>query len=101
MSRQQIQKLGIAVMLTMLFLVACRNSASTPLLEAPPATSTPVPEAPQATSTPELSLARDLLGTGDAAPDFTLADSNGNMVHLTDELLDNQLVILVFYHHYT
>jgi hypothetical protein len=35
------------------------------------------------------------------APDFTLPDSNGNMVRLADELRDNQLVILVFYHAYT
>jgi cytochrome oxidase Cu insertion factor (SCO1/SenC/PrrC family) len=101
MIRQHVLRLGIAVMLTMLFLVACGNTASTPIPEALSATSTPVPEAPPATSTPELPLASDPLGTGDTAPDFTLEDSNGNMVHLTDKLLDNQLVILVFYHNYT
>ena len=36
--------------------------------------------------------------TGDIAPDFTLPDSNGNMVHLADELNDNRMVVLVFYH---
>ena len=45
-------------------------------------------------------LPTDPLSTGDAAPDFTLPDSDGNMVHLADQLLDNRLVILVFYHSY-
>lgn len=38
--------------------------------------------------------------TGDIAPDFTLPDGNGNMVHLADELHDHRMVILVFYHAY-
>ena len=38
--------------------------------------------------------------SGDIAPDFTLPDSNGNMVRLADELDDNRMVILVFYHAY-
>lgn len=38
--------------------------------------------------------------SGDIAPDFSLPDSNGNMVRLSDQLLDNRLVILVFYHAY-
>ena len=90
MSREQVLKLGIAGMLTMLFIVACGNSSSTLLSEAPPTTSTPEPP-----------VASDPLGTGDVAPDFTLPDSNGNIVRLADQLLDNRLVILVFYHHYT
>jgi peroxiredoxin len=41
------------------------------------------------------------LQTGDIAPDFTLPDGDGNMISLADQLSDNQLVILVFYNHYT
>jgi len=90
MSRQQIQKLGITGMLTLLFLVACGNSGSTPVTETPPATFTPEPL-----------VARDPLSTGDVAPDFTLPDGEGNMVSLTDQLQDNQQVVLVFYSDYT
>jgi cytoskeletal protein RodZ len=36
--------------------------------------------------------------TGEIAPDFTLPDSNGDLVHLADELNDNRMVVLVFYH---
>ena len=35
--------------------------------------------------------------TLDPALDFTLPDSNGNMVHLADELQDNESVVLLFY----
>jgi cytochrome oxidase Cu insertion factor (SCO1/SenC/PrrC family) len=90
MNRQQVLKLGIAGMLTMVFLVACGSTGSTPL-----------PETPLATSTPEPPVASDPLSTGDVAPDFTLPDSNGNIVRLADQMLDNRLVILVFYHNYT
>ena len=38
--------------------------------------------------------------TGDIAPDFTLPNSNGNMVHLADELNDYRIVVLVFYNAY-
>ena len=38
--------------------------------------------------------------TGEIAPDFTLPDNNGDMVHLADELNDNRMVILIFYHAY-
>ena len=34
------------------------------------------------------------------APDFTLPDSNGNMVNLADELQQNEQVVLVFYYTY-
>jgi len=37
---------------------------------------------------------------GDIAPDFTLPDSEGNIVNLADELQENQSVILVFYFEY-
>ncbi len=93
MSRQQVLKLGIALMLTMLFLFGCGNKPSTPALEDSAATSTPKIE----TEEPTVDGPR----VGDVAPDFTLPDSNGNIVRLADSLLDNRLVILVFYHHYT
>ena len=38
--------------------------------------------------------------TGDIAPDFTLPDSNGDMLHLADTLNDNRMVVLVFYNSY-
>lgn len=80
MSRRKELTLGFLVMAAGLLLFGCGNP--------------PVEEI--ATEEP----AAGPLGTGDAAPDFTLADSNGNMVHLADQLLDNRLVILVFYHAY-
>ena len=60
----------------------------------------PTEEGPSATSTSKPPFASDSLSTGDVAPDFILPDSNGNMVRLADQLLDNRLVILVFYHAY-
>ena len=90
MSRQHLPKLVIVGLLTMLFLVACGNTGSTPVTETPPATFTPEPL-----------VAMDLLSTGDVAPDFTLPDGEGNMVSLTDKLQDNQQVVLVFYSDYT
>ena len=57
----------------------------------------PTPTEQAATEEPTPSGPR----TGDIAPDFTLPDSDGDMVHLEDVLADNQRVILVFYHAYT
>jgi hypothetical protein len=61
MGRQQVLKVGIAVILVMLFLVGCGGSAPTAVSEAPAATSepeqaaaTPVQEQVAATPTPEL-----------------------------------------------
>lgn len=87
MSRQQVLKLGIAGFLTTLFLVACGNAGSATIAEIP-----------SATSPPEQSSASDALHAGDMAPDFTLTDNSGNMVSLADELLENEFVVLVFYH---
>ncbi len=93
MNRQQAQIMGIALTLIMLFLVGCGNTPSTPVLEDSAATSTPKIE----TEEPAVDGPR----VGDVAPDFTLPDSKGDNVRLADNLLDNRLVILVFYHHYT
>jgi len=38
------------------------------------------------------------LPVGEIAPDFTLPDSNGNMVNLAEELQENEQVGLVFYY---
>jgi hypothetical protein len=104
MSRHHLPKLGIAGLLTLLFLVACGSSGSTPITEAPPATFTPnrVTETPPATFTPKPKRVffSDPLSTGDVAPDFTLPDSEGNMVNLANQLQDNQYVVLVFYSDY-
>ena len=109
MSRQHLPKLVIVGLLTMLFLVACGNTGSTPVTETPPATftpkrsgSTPITETPPATFTPKPKRVffSDPLSTGDVAPDFTLPDSEGNMVNLADQLQDNQQVVLVFYSDY-
>lgn len=115
MNCKHVPKMAIAVTLTMLLLVGCGNTASTPVPEAPPATPTPVPEAPPATSnpvpeappatsTPEIETeepATDSPRVGDVAPDFILSDGTGNMVRLADELQENQVVVLVFYHSHT
>ncbi len=91
MSRHHLPKLGIAGLLTLLFLVACGSSGSTPITETPPATFTPKPKRV---------FFSDPLSTGDVAPDFTLPDSEGNMVNLANQLQDNQYVVLVFYSDY-
>jgi cytochrome oxidase Cu insertion factor (SCO1/SenC/PrrC family) len=87
MNRSQLSKLGIAGLLTSLFLVACGNTGTAAIAEVP-----------SATSPPEKPSAGDALHAGDVAPDFTLTDNSGNMVSLTDELLENEFVALVFYH---
>lgn len=38
------------------------------------------------------------LPVGEIAPDFTLPDSNGNMVNLAEALQENEQVVLVFYY---
>lgn len=115
MRHQQWPQLVIAAALIMLFLVGCGNTPPAPVAEAPAAT--PTPEPPTATPSPEPPTpteepkpeeavaveesATDGPRTGDAAPDFTLPDSNGNMVRLADEVQDSQMVVLVFYEVHT
>ncbi len=41
------------------------------------------------------------LASAEIVPDFSLSDGNGNTVHLADELNNNQMVVLVFYHSHT
>jgi cytochrome oxidase Cu insertion factor (SCO1/SenC/PrrC family) len=100
-------RLGFALIFAGLFLYGCGNP---PASEAPaeppdpteapaaePTAEPPIPAEEIATEEPAI----DPLGTGDTAPDFTLPDSNGEMVNLADKLLDNRLVILVFYFSHT
>lgn len=94
MSRLHLQRLVIAVTLIMLFLVGCGNTNSTPASEEAQ------PVAPASTPVSEETKPEEGPHTGDIAPDFTLPDSNGNMVHLADELNDHRMVILVFYFSY-
>jgi cytochrome oxidase Cu insertion factor (SCO1/SenC/PrrC family) len=93
MSSKQLLKLVIAVTLILLFLVGCGTNPSTPVNEA--ATSPDTAETSDEETQPE-----DPPRTGDIAPDFTLPDSDGIMVNLSDELNDNRMVILVFYFAY-
>ena len=67
-----------------------------------PVSNTTVSEAPASTPTEETEVNEksdtDGPRTGDTAPDFTLPDSEGNMVRLSDELKDNRFLVLVFFH---
>ncbi len=81
--------LGPVLLLTVL-MAACGGTASTPPETAVPsatATERPSPEAPETNGS----------RTGDIAPDFTLLDSNGSPVTLSDELKEHRSVVLVFY----
>jgi hypothetical protein len=71
-------------------MAACGGTtASAPESEAPAVTATEPPAAEQPATDSPL--------TGDIAPDFALPDSNGNDLMLSDELKNNQTVVLVFY----
>ena len=82
--------LGLVFVLSLL-MAACSGTTPTPKTEESKSVESVVNEEPK-TNGPH---------TGDIAPDFTLPDSNGNMVHLADKLNDNRMVILVFYVEYT
>jgi hypothetical protein len=53
--------------------------------------------APTATPTVAPTVVRNSPQPGDNAPDFTLADSNGNSLHLTDIVAEHKSTVLVFY----
>jgi hypothetical protein len=96
--------------LVSLMIAACSGTTPIPQAEEPISAASVVTEEPTAesviteeptvesviTEEPENSGPR----TGDIAPDFTLPNSNGNMVHLADELNDYRIVVLVFYNAY-
>jgi cytochrome oxidase Cu insertion factor (SCO1/SenC/PrrC family) len=77
-NRWKVPKIALLIAIAMVLSVACGTTT--------------------ATLPTETSDATDPLQTGDTAPDFTLPDSDGNIVGLSTELLDNRLVVLVFYH---
>ena len=78
--------LGLVFVLSLL-MAACSGTTPTTKTEEPKSVESVGTEEPKTTGP----------HTGDIAPDFTLPDSNGNMVHLADRLHDNRMVILVFY----
>lgn len=98
--------IGLAFALSLL-MAACSGTTPTPQTEEPAAKSI-VTEEPTAESvarsesTTESAVTQmpKTTGprTGDIAPDFTLPDSNGDLVHLSDELNGNRMVVLVFYY---
>ena len=81
--------LGLVLLLTLL-MAACSGTTSTAQTVEPKQAESVVNEESKTTGP----------RTGDIAPDFALPDSNGNMVHLAEELKDHRKVILVFYHAY-
>ena len=90
MKTKTIYWLGLVLVLS-LMIAACSGTTSTAQSEEP--VSAEIGDSEESNSNSPR--------TDDMAPDFTLPDSNGNMVHLADELSDNRMVILVFYHEYT
>jgi cytochrome oxidase Cu insertion factor (SCO1/SenC/PrrC family) len=74
----------IAILFSLLiFLIGCQSATSS---EEGMLDSTPEPTLEVSPDTSLVSMI-----------DFTLPDSNGNMVHLADELQDNESVVLLFY----
>ena len=64
------------------------------------ATTATVEQAPtESVTTDELTSTN--LQAGDLAPDFTLPDGEGNLIHLADELQNNKSVVLLFYLEHT
>jgi hypothetical protein len=61
----------------------------------------PASEPEAAADAPKAEAATGGLRAGDLAPDFTLPDGDGNMVNLAEQLQDNEMVALVFYHSHT
>jgi len=87
MMKKMVIWLGLALVLLIL-MAACGSNA------------TPTPKSEALAVTAAEQSAIDSPRTGDLAPDFTLPDSNKNMVHLVDELQENEQVVLVFYSSY-
>ncbi len=75
------------------------SSAEATTAATPPATTTTASTSPEVTTASTATTGG--LQAGDLAPDFTLPDSNGNPVHLAEELTSNRTVVLVFYQAHT
>jgi cytochrome oxidase Cu insertion factor (SCO1/SenC/PrrC family) len=107
MKKEIVYWLGLVFVVSLL-MVACSGNTQAPQTEEPKPVESVATEEPTAESvataesTAEIVVAEEpkITGprTGEIAPDFTLPDSNGDMVHLADELNDNRIVILVFYY---
>ena len=91
-----------------LLMAGCVTSIPRPRAEDPEATLSIVTEEPNPTESvvTEESIAENVvmeepeisgLPVGEIAPDFTLPDSDGNMVNLEEELQGNEQVVIVFY----
>ena len=98
MKKQIVYWLGLAVVLSLL-MAACGGTTPTPQSEGSKTAESVVTEQPAATE--EETVPTDSVtpnSTAEIAADFTLPDSNGNMVNLVDELQENEQVVLVFYY---
>ncbi len=102
MNKARVYLIRLGILLCLL-LAACSGTTPTPQTEEPKSVESVVTEEPKPTKSVFTEEPKTTIGprTGDIAPGFTLPDSNGNMVHLADELNDNRMVILIFYHAYT
>ncbi|MCK4899062.1 MAG: peroxiredoxin family protein [Anaerolineales bacterium] len=98
MKKQIVYWFGLAVVLSLL-MAACGGTTPTPQSEGSKTAESVVTEQPAATE--EETVPTDSVtpnSTAEIAADFTLPDSNGNMVNLVDELQENEQVVLVFYY---
>ncbi len=97
MKRFQFARPLVGALIAALFTSTCTPPAPLASHTAPVIAATATAPAPSPTETP----AYTWLKVGDTAPDFTLSDAAGNLVHLADVLADHRLVVLVFYFSHT
>ena len=89
--------LGLVFVLSLL-MAACSGTTPTPKTAEPEIAESVVTEQPAATEEEAVPTDSEALkSTLKMATDFTLVDSNGNMVNLSEELQENEQVVLVFY----
>lgn len=85
-SKRKLYFTQLLILVGLLLLVGCGTNESNSLDNS----SSVVPNAEEQTIVNSLNV-------GDVAPNFVLSDSKGNQVGLAEVLLDNDLVVLVFY----
>jgi peroxiredoxin len=98
MKKEKIFWIGLVFTLSLL-VVACSGTTPTPQKEDPETSESVFAEQPadvEVEEVPEEPTTRN--SNLKMATDFTLPDGNGNMVSLTDELQENEHVVLVFYY---
>lgn len=98
MKKEIVNYFGLVFVLSFL-MAACTGTTPTPQTQEPKAVENVVTEQPAAVE--EEALPTDSTprkSSLEMATDFTLPDSNGNMVSLADELQENEQVVLVFYY---